>query len=339
MAPPRTPPRPRKPCGGRGPRGGAASFWAACLLLAGCPKPPPAPPPPPPAAARVDGVDIPLATVQRELDRVRRAGGEAGADAGPAETKEPPARLGRALLEPLIDRQLVSARARAERLLVSDADVQRAMDNLADAARRAGQPFAERLAQDGLTREQLLEELRERLLAERWLSGAVKVERPTPAEVKAAYDKAKSEFDQPEQVRCAQILVASAAEAKALLDQSRKGTPFDELARQHSQSPDARAGGDLGFFAKGTMPPPFDEACFSLKHGQVSGVLRSRYGFHLFKALERRAARRKTLQEAAPELERRLFDQRRLAAERALLEGLREKAKIVVDEAALATLR
>ncbi len=111
------------------------------------------------------------------------------------------------------------------------------------------------------------------------------------------------------------------------------------LAREHSLSPDARQGGDLGFFPRGVMPPPFDEVCFSLKPGQLSGVVRSSYGFHLFKLLEKRPARRRPLEEVAPSIAARLLAERRAAAEAQLVAGLRAKAAIAIDEAQLAAAR
>ena len=63
------------------------------------------------------------------------------------------------------------------------------------------------------------------------------------------------------------------------------------LARKHSLSPDAKQGGDLGWFERGAMPPIFEQVCFALPEGKVSDVVASSYGFHLFKVIGRRPAR------------------------------------------------
>src|SRR4051812_33240540 len=95
---------------------------AIVLAAAGsCRKEPPPPPPPIAAAAVVNGQPIPVPTLQRELDRLRRG---AGGEAAPVEPKEVP-ELGKALLGPLIDRTLLNQRAREAGLSVSDVDVQR----------------------------------------------------------------------------------------------------------------------------------------------------------------------------------------------------------------------
>jgi len=316
---------------------GALRQVAQALLLSlglfACKKPPPPPPPPPPAVARVDGAPILLSTVQREVDRLRI--GEAGRLDTSATTLE----LAHAVLGPLIDRQILAAQARALGLSVSEADIQRATDALADDAQSAGLNFTEHLAQDGETAAQLHDEVREQLLAEQAISRALPLEKPTPAELKAYAEQHKSELQQPEEVRAAQILVATPEEAKSLLDQLRAGAAFDALARAHSLSPEARQGGDLGFFPRGVMPPQFDEVCFQLKPNQLSGIVRTPYGFHIFKLLAKRPARRRSLEEAAPELAIRWVRETRAAAGEQLLATLRAKAQITVDEGQLAAVK
>ncbi|GAC1336588.1 MAG: hypothetical protein NVSMB23_01870 [Myxococcales bacterium] len=329
--------------------GSALPRWiAAALLLAAssCKRPPPPPAAPPLAVAVVDGAPIPLSLLQRELDRIRRAPPSSAqegsavpaADAGQPEPGDP-RKLARALLEPLIDRQILASHARAAKIAVSEAEVQRATEVLADDARAAGQKFNDQLAQDGQTVESLADETRERLLAEKFVAAELKIAPPTPAEARQWFEAHRADFEKPEEVRALQIVVASAEEAKNLLEQVRKGTPFEDLARAHSLSPDGKKGGDLGFFARGTMPAVFDETCFALRPGQVSGVVPSRYGYHLFKLLEKRAPRKRPFEEVRPVVERRLLAERRLAAERALLSSLRAKAAVKIDDAALAQLR
>ena len=292
-------------------------------------------------AAVVDGTSIPLSAVQREIDRLRRGAGPAvvdGLEVAKIEPKDVP-QLGRALLDSLVDRTLLVGRARLAGMTVSESEVQRAMDALAESARTSGQTLAERLAQDGQTPESLAEETRDRLLAEKWVAEQTRGERPSAAEARAFFESHRSEFDTPEQAHALQILVATAEEAKSLLDQIRKGASFEDLAKAHGRSPDARKGGDLGWFARGTMPKPFDDACFSLKPGQVSGVVQSSYGYHLFKLLAKRAPKRRSIEEVQAEVVRRAFLEKKTNAERQLLDQVRKSAKIQVNEAALQLLR
>jgi len=321
-------------------RGGPAllALFLLCSLGA-CRKTPPPPAPPPPAVAFVDGEPILVATLQRELERLRRGEREGRErSASPIDPADLP-RLARALLDPLIDRLILVRRARAAGLTVSDAEVQRATEALAESARAAGQLFTERLAQDGETQEGLSVEMRDRLLAEKYVSEETRKERASPAEVQAYFTQHHAELDTPEEVHALQITLSSADEAKSVLDQLRKGARFEELARTRSISPDAKSGGDLGFFPRGTMPKQFDEACFGVAAGKLSGVIQSPYGFHLFKVIGRRGAKRRSLEELRPELERRATAEKRGEAERQLLAQARKAVLIKVEEGAFALLR
>ena len=74
-------------------------------------------------------------------------------------------------------------------------------------------------------------------------------------------------------------------------------TDFAELARQHSEDESAERGGDLGFFGRGRMVGPFEEAAFDLRSGQISDVVETRFGYHIIQVVERREARAKPLEE------------------------------------------
>ena len=321
----------------------ALGRWAAAaLLLAACARKKAPPAAAAPTVAVADGVAIPVSTLQRELDRARRGSGSQVVDGFPTAAKvdsKDLSRLGHALLEPLIDRALLIQRAKAAGLAVSDAEVQSAIDALAESSRLSGESFAERLAQDGQTAEQLAEDMRDRLLAEKWVAEQTRGEKPSATEVRAWFEQHRSELDVKEEVHAQQILVATAEEAKSLLDQIRAGTSFEQLARSHGRSPDAKGGGDLGWFARGTMPRAFDDACFTLKPGQVSGVVQTSYGYHLFKLLGRRGPRKRTLDEVKEDVARRAFAEKQEQAERALLEQVRKGAKIEINEAAFSLLR
>src|SRR6266404_2116893 len=99
------------------------------------------------------------------------------------------------------------------------------------------------------TADQLAEDMRERLLAEKWVAEQTRGEKPSTAEVRAWFELHRSDLDVKEEVHAQQILVATAEEAKSLLDQVRAGASFEQLARSHGRSPDAQRGGDLGWFA------------------------------------------------------------------------------------------
>jgi len=83
------------------------------------------------------------------------------------------------------------------------------------------------------------------------------------------------------------ILVKSKEECENLKTQIANGADFADLARQHSQCPSGRSGGDLGEFGPGQMVREFDEVVFSGEVGQVHGPVRTQFGYHLIEITRR----------------------------------------------------
>jgi len=135
-------------------------------------------------------------------------------------------------------------------------------------------------------------------------------------EIKAWYDGHKDRYQQPEERRASHVLIATEgkdkAQARAKAEQVLKdvqATPaaFAEIAKKNSDDPgSAGQGGDLGFFGRGMMVKPFDDAVFALKEGETSGIVESDFGFHIIRLTGVRAAREKPLAEVRGEIEKEL---------------------------------
>ena len=82
-------------------------------------------------------------------------------------------------------------------------------------------------------------------------------------------------------IKARHILVNQEFEAGDLLKKLESGESFETLAEKFSQCPSSRQGGDLGEFGRGQMVPPFEEAAFALEVGEVSGPVRTAFGYHL----------------------------------------------------------
>jgi peptidyl-prolyl cis-trans isomerase C/foldase protein PrsA len=301
-------------------------FWGVAGALSACR----AAPPPPTHAALVNGETIGLDELDAEL---RRALAERGDEGAAAQVPEEEVKKLRALtLERLIAERLLLQTARLREIKVSDEDVERELQS-----QKSGfgseEDWNAHLAASGLDEKALRERGRARLLIVRLLASEVIARVGLGADDARNYFEAhRDEFREPEQVRCAQILVRTADDAKAALGRLRRGELFEKVAAEVSRSPDARQGGDVGWFARGAMPEKFDEACFTLYKGQISEPVVSPYGVHVFKLLDKRGKQELTFDEARPRIEKRVRAEKESEAQAAYVERLRAQAKIEVRE-------
>ncbi len=86
-----------------------------------------------------------------------------------------------------------------------------------------------------------------------------------------------------EKITASHILVDKEHEAQDLVKKLAEGKPFETLAKEFSKCPSGKSGGSLGSFGKGQMVAPFETAAFALKPGEVSGPVRTQFGYHLIK--------------------------------------------------------
>lgn len=87
------------------------------------------------------------------------------------------------------------------------------------------------------------------------------------------------------QVHCAHILVKTEKEANAVMERLKKGESFTNIAREVSLCPSKKRGGDLGTFSRGKMVKEFEDAAFPLQKGQISSIVKTKFGYHIIKRL------------------------------------------------------
>ena len=123
------------------------------------------------------------------------------------------------------------------------------------------------------------------------------VDKVTPEEVKARYDKELADLPKQEEVHARHILVATEDEAKAVIEALDKGGDFAALAKEKSSDSNKDEGGDLGFFARGRMVPEFEEAAFALAPGSYTKTpVKTQFGYHVIKVDEKRDVAPPTLE-------------------------------------------
>jgi peptidyl-prolyl cis-trans isomerase D len=123
-------------------------------------------------------------------------------------------------------------------------------------------------------------------------------------DVERSYNNSIEQYTTPEQVRASHILLktegkddaAVKAQASDVLKQAKAGADFAELAKKYSEDVDsAKNGGDLDYFAKGKMVPEFDQVAFGMQPGQISDLVKTQYGYHIIKVVDKKTATTRSL--------------------------------------------
>lgn len=193
--------------------------------------------------------------------------------------------------------------------------------------------FENFLTEKGIPFNQWRSLAEERLLVRKIIQQEVysKVEVP-PKVVKDYYSSHLSEFKIQESVRARHIVTDSEEKAKKIMTLLQQGENFTKVAILHSLSPDRANGGDLGYFERGTHPLIFDETCFSLKNGELSPIVKSSYGYHIFKLIGKKPARTKKLEEAFTEIYSKLIKIKMTDAYQIWLDSVLKESQIQVIE-------
>lgn len=172
-----------------------------------------------------------------------------------------------------------------------------------------------------------MEQARRDILMQALMRDYVQKNPPTAAEMKAIYDMAKSKADDKE-FHLRHILVATDAEAKAVISQLKGGAKFEELAKKSIDTGTASNGGDLPWMPASQMPKPFADAALALKKGQVTDTaVQTAGGFHVIKLEDSRAAKPfPAYEEVKPQVTQKAQQEKVQKYQ----EALKSKAKIVI---------
>lgn len=185
-----------------------------------------------------------------------------------------------------------------------------------------------------------LEDLKKRVVVEAFLKKKVEESaNVSDADLKAFYDKNIDKFKTGEQIRASHILVKTEPEAKEIEKQLKAGGNFEDLAKKHSIDGAAAKGGDLGWFGKGSMLPDFEKVAFSLKEGATSGIVQTKFGYHIVKVTGKRPAGTRTLEEMKDQIKAAMAPEKQQETFKKLKEDLKKNAKINVKDDALKALK
>jgi peptidyl-prolyl cis-trans isomerase C len=153
------------------------------------------------------------------------------------------------------------------------------------------------------------------MLANFAIAKAVESVKVTDDEAKAFFEENKGELVSGESVNASHILVDSEEKANEILAKINAGEiSFEDAARQNSSCPSSEQGGNLGEFTRGQMVPEFDEACFSMAVGEISGPVKTQFGFHLIKLNDKKEATPIAYDDIADQIKQKLVSDKQQAA-------------------------
>ncbi|MEE8269390.1 MAG: peptidyl-prolyl cis-trans isomerase [Nitrospinaceae bacterium] len=156
-------------------------------------------------------------------------------------------------------------------------------------------------------------------------------------ELSSYFKQHMEEFQKGEQVRTLHIMVETEDEARRISKLIRKGKSFSELAKQHSRSPEGKAGGDMGYYEAGQMPKWFDDV-FKLKVNKVSGIIRTPFGLHIFKVVDKKPERKMSFEESKKQIHTKLLHEAQEQAFHKWVEEIKKKSEIIIKYEVLETI-
>ena len=275
--------------------------------------------------------DLSLASAEKQFANIGNLPGE-----GPLNVKKE-------VLDRLIDIELMVQDAKKRGIAADDTKVNASLDTFKKQFNEEN-TFSSFLEQNSITEEIMTSQLRKQAMIQNLQNELVKEFTAkitiSDTDIKSFYDANIEKFVQPEQVKASHILIkvdpaadeATVQKAKGELEviqqKIKEGGDFAELARANSGCPSSAQGGDLGFFGKGQMVKPFEDAAFALKPGETSEIVTTQFGFHLIKMDEKKDAGTVPFEEVKERISQYLSQMQLDVAQQEYMKGLREKAEI-----------
>jgi len=237
------------------------------------------------------------------------------------------------IIENLIIDELLTQKEKEGKIDVNQAELDAQINKLVTEQNLTIDEFKSLLKAYGTNFADYQESVRKRLMFDKLMQiqFADQLPNPTDEQMKAYYEENIKQFQKPEAIHAKHILIATGkdandpnkdqqqakAKAQELLKKIKGGANFEELARQYSDCPSGKNGGDLGVQAKGSLVPEFEKAAYALKPGQTSDVVQTSFGYHIIKLVSHTDANTVKFEDAKEEIKNSLT--------------AKDKEKIVMD--------
>lgn len=286
--------------------------------------------------ASVNGKEITQIDLDKEMNRFEGQMGMSGQSPDPEQREA----IRKKVLDSLVQRELLLQESNRLGIQVTDVEVG---EQVAQLKGRFSQEedYASALKRLKMTEDELKEEFTRRLVVKKMIDQVIadKVV-VTMEETKVFYDGNPNYFKAPERVRASHILVkldpkatdAEKAGARKKIEDIQKkiqeGQDFAAAAKEFSDCPSASNGGDLDYFQRGQMVAPFEETAFSVKVGEMSGIVETQFGYHLIKVTDRQESGTIPYEEIKGNIESHLRQQKVNDQYSAYVDQLKAKAKV-----------
>lgn len=180
-----------------------------------------------------------------------------------------------------------------------------------------------------------LNDMKEQFLIESLLKKKINVDSQVSEEdMKKYYDKNKENFKRDREINTRHILLKTEEEARQIQGKLLKGEDFIELARKYSIDPSAQAsGGEIGFHPKGSLLPEYEEAAFKLtKVGQLSGIVKTKFGYHIIRLEGTKPAAYVPYDEVKDYIKQKIMQEKQTQVLEKYIADLKSGAKITINE-------
>ncbi len=232
-------------------------------------------------------------------------------------------------LEEMITQRLILKEAERLKIKLSDQELEKELGQLLDLDRA---DFLQTLNELGLNEKEWKEQFRALLLIKKTVDVVLRYQvEVSEDELKSYYQSHRDEFVAPERVRVKQILVSDEKLANSLWRRLKKGADFSELAREYSQSPEAKKGGDLGWVERGQLPRAIEDVIFKLKPPKITKPIKTAFGYHILKVVERTAPEKLSFSEVKQEIYKRLLEEKKDQLYKEWISQLWKRSQIVIN--------
>ena len=219
------------------------------------------------------------------------------------EKREKMQALCRQVLEKLIEEKLIDQEVKKSGIKVSSKEIEAVLEEVKRRSAGTQEDLEKALALEGLTLETYKKQIEKSLLRQKLISWAVKIEtKVTENELMDFYQKNIGRYRTNETYRPGHILFVTPKGAtpeeireirkkcQNVLEKIKGGEDFGEMALLYSEDASSKNKGELGYFRKGELLPAFEREALRLKVGEMSGIIRTEFGFHIIKLLDRKGA-------------------------------------------------